>query len=309
MNAVDSLSSLQTFAQVADNSSFAAVGRLQGVSASAIGKAVTRLEQQLGVRLFHRSTRSVALTAEGKMFLARCRRVLEELEGAEVELSSRTNAPRGTLKVGLPLASPLVLATLSDFAQAYPEIRLDLDFDDRLVDVIEEGFDVVLRAGEPTDSRLNVRRVGGYRRLLVAAPTYLARKGTPRTPADLANHDCLHYRYPTSGRMEIWPLPRETSVPIAMVCDDMRARVCFAVRGQGIAYMPEHMVRAELDAGELVPVLDKHVDVCSDFYLLWPSGRHMLPKLRVFLDFMTQQLHAKLEKNAAAHRKRRAARQ
>ena len=292
MKTVDSLGSLQTFVQVADSLSFAAVGRLQGVSASAVGKAVARLEQQLGVRLFHRSTRSVALTAEGQMFLVRCRRVLGELEEAEVELASRSAEPRGILRVGLPLASELVLSVLSDFAEAYPLVHLDLDFDDRLVDVIEEGFDAVLRVGEPADSRLSVRRVGGFRRRLVASPAYLARKGVPRTPADLVDHECLHYRYPTSGRMEAWPMPPGVEVPVSMVCNDMYARVRFAAHGRGIAYLPEHMVRAELDAGALVPVLDRHVDVQGTFYLLWPSGRHMLPKLRVFLDFMGERLPA-----------------
>lgn len=292
MRAVDSLGGLQTFVQVADNLSFAGAARLQGISASAVGKAVARLEQQLGVRLFHRSTRSLALTAEGQLFLARCRRVLDELEEAEVELSSRSAEPRGTLRVGLPLASGLVLSVLSDFNEAYPQVRLDLDFDDRLVDVIEEGFDAVLRVGEPADSRLSARRVGGFRRRLVASPAYLARKGVPHTPADLAGHDCLHYRYPTSGRMEAWPVPPGVDVPVSMICNDMAARVRFAVHGRGIAYLPEHMVRAELDAGTLVPVLDGHVDVRGAFYLLWPSGRHMLPKLRVFLDFVEERLPA-----------------
>lgn len=292
MKGVDSLPSLQTFVQVADSSSFAAVGRLQGVSASAVGKTVTRLERQLGVRLFHRSTRSVALTAEGKLFLGRCRRVLQELEDAEVELSSRSAEPRGTLKIGLPLASPMVLAVLSEFALAYPEIRLDLDFDDRLVDVIEEGFDAVLRVGEPADSRLSARRVGAFRRVLVASPDYLARKGTPRRLADLVNHDCLHYRYPTSGRMEAWPVPPDLQVPVTMVCNDMHARVYLAVQGCGIAWLPDHMVRAELESGVLVSILDRYVDSPGGYSLLWPSGRHALPKLRVFLDFVAERLPA-----------------
>lgn len=292
MKAIDSLGTLQTFAQVADHLSFAAAARRQGVSASAVGKTVARLERQLGVRLFHRSTRSVALTAEGELFRVRCRRALDELEQAEAELHSRATEPRGSLRVALPLASPMMLGILSDFTRAYPQLRLELDFDDRLVDVVEEGLDVVLRVGEPTDSRLSARRVGGFRRLLVASPAYLARKGVPATPADLIHHECLHYRYPTSGRMEAWPVPPEVNVPVSMVCNDMLARVCFAVRDRGIAYVPEHMVRAELDAGDLLAVLDEQVDVCGNFYLLWPSSRHMLPKLRVFMDFVGERLLA-----------------
>ncbi|MGO4702004.1 LysR family transcriptional regulator [Dyella sp. 2RAB6] len=290
MKTLDSLGVLQTFVQVADTLSFVETGRLQGVSASAVGKAIARLEQQLGVRLFHRSTRSVALTAEGELFLARCRRALDELELAETELTDQSSAPRGTLRVSLPLASSLLLPVLSDFKQAYPQVRLDLDFDDRLVDVIEEGFDAVLRVGEPGDSRLSARRIGTFRRCLVAAPDYLARKGTPREPADLLQHDCLHYRFPTSGKLELWPTPPEVSIPVSMVCNDVDTRVCFAQRGRGIAYVPEHAVRAALAAGELVPVLDDYAKVCGTFYLLWPSGRHMLPKLRAFVDFVGERL-------------------
>jgi len=289
---VDSLGLLQTFIQAADTLSFVETGRLQGVSASAVGKAIARLEQQLGARLFHRSTRSVALTAEGQQFLARARRILEELELAEAELSSQSAEPRGTLRVSLPLVSGLALPVLSDFMEAYPHVRLDLDFDDRLVDVVEEGFDAVLRVGEPGDSRLSARRVGTFRRRLVASPAYLARRGTPQLPDDLAHHECLHYRYPTSGKLEAWPMPPAVEIPITMVCNDVDTRVCFAMRGRGIAYVPEHAVRAALSTGQLVPVLDEYAQVCGTFYLLWPSGRHMLPKLRAFVDFMSERLLA-----------------
>ncbi|MBT2117616.1 LysR family transcriptional regulator [Dyella sp. LX-66] len=290
MKTLDSLGVLQTFVQVADTLSFVETGRLQGVSASAVGKAIARLEQQLGVRLFHRSTRSVALTAEGQLFLARCRRALDELELAEAELTDPSSEPRGTLRVSLPLASSLLLPVLSDFMQAYPQVRLDLDFDDRLVDVIDEGFDAVLRVGEPGDSRLSARRIGTFRRLLVASPEYLARQGTPREPADLQQHECLHYRFPTSGKLERWPTPPEVEIPVSMVCNDVDTRVCFAQRGRGIAYVPEHAVRAALASGELLPVLDDYAKVCGTFYLLWPSGRHMLPKLRAFVDFVGERL-------------------
>lgn len=310
MKTLDSLGVIETFVRVANTLSFADVARAQGVSASAVGKTIARLERQVGVRLFHRSTRSVALTAEGRVFLVHCRRALEELEQGKSELSSRSSEPRGALRVALPLASGMLLAVLSEFAEAYPDIRLDLDFDDRVVDVIEEGFDVVLRVGEPVDSRLKTRRVGEFRRRLVASPAYLERKGTPRTPADLVGHDCLHYRYPTSGRMEAWPLPPQIKIPISMICNDMDARVCFAVRGRGIAYLPEHMVRDELATGKLVTVLDDFANEHGTFHLLWPAGPHMLPKLRVFVDFVGARLLAVTAGHAAAspHRVRHRAR-
>lgn len=183
---MDSLSGFTVFVQVAETRSFVVAGRQMGVSASAVGKSVARLEEKLGTRLFHRSTRSITLTAEGALLLERSRRILAEIEAAEQELSRAAQAPRGRLRVSLPLVSSLVLPVLGDFMRQYPEIELDLDFTDRMVDVIEEGSDAVVRTGEPSDSRLSARCLGAFRIPLVASPAYLAQRGEPRQPADLA---------------------------------------------------------------------------------------------------------------------------
>jgi DNA-binding transcriptional LysR family regulator len=206
---MDSLGSLNAFVQAAEARSFTVAGRQLGVSSSAIGKAVARMEERLGVRLFHRSTRSVTLTAEGGLFLERCRRIFFEIEAAELELAQTHEAPRGTLRVSLPLVGMLMMPTLVAFMRAYPEIILDLDFSDRVVDVIEEGFDAVVRFAEVGDSRLMTRALGTYRRRLVAAPAYLAAKGVPLIPDDLKAHACLHHKFPTSGKLERWPLRPE----------------------------------------------------------------------------------------------------
>src|SRR6218665_3604929 len=192
---MDSLNGFVVFVQVAETRSFVAAGRLLGVSASAVGKSVAPLEEKLGVRLFHRSTRSVTLTAEGTLFLERSRRILAEIDAAELELSQASAAPGGRVRVSLPLVSSLMLPVLGEFMRAYPQIELDLDFTDRMVDVIEEGFDAVVRTGEPADSRLSARRLGSFQMRLVASPDYLACRSTPRTPADLLQHTCLHYRF------------------------------------------------------------------------------------------------------------------
>src|SRR5450830_74243 len=203
---MDSLNGFTVFVQVAETRSFVAAGRLLSVSASAIGKSVVRLEERLGVRLFHRSTRSVTLTAEGTLFLERSRRILAEIEAAELELSATRQAPRGRLRISLPLVTMLVMPALTAFMHRYPAIELDVDFSDRLVDVIEEGFDIVMRTGEPADSRLMSRPLGSYRLQLVASPGYLARRGTPEAPADLAQHACLQHKFPSTGKFEPWPL-------------------------------------------------------------------------------------------------------
>jgi DNA-binding transcriptional LysR family regulator len=211
---VDNLNGFVVFVRVAETRSFVAASRLLGVSASAIGKSVARLEEKLGVRLFHRSTRSVTLTAEGTLFLERSRRILAEIEAAEMELSQATATPRGRLRISLPLVSSLVLPVLGEFMREYPAIELDLDFTDRLVEVIEEGFDVVVRTGDPTDSRLSARKLGTFRSMLVASPDYLARRGIPEVPADLLDHTCLHYRFPNSGKLEPWALRQAPEKPI-----------------------------------------------------------------------------------------------
>lgn len=193
---MDSLSGIIAFVQVAETRSFTEAGRLLEVSSSAIGKSVARVEERLGVRLFHRSTRSVTLTSEGELFLERCKRILEELDAAQLELSQLTAAPRGKLRISLPLQNTLILPVLAGFTRAFPEIELDVDVSDRMVDVIEEGFDAVVRTGEPMDSRLMSRKLGAFRLQLVASPQYLARQGTPLHPDDLRNHSCLLHRFP-----------------------------------------------------------------------------------------------------------------
>lgn len=288
---MDSLNGFVVFVQVAETRSFVAAGRLLGVSASAIGKSVVRLEEKLGVRLFHRSTRSVTLTAEGTLFLERSRRILAEIEAAELELSQATTEPRGRLRVSLPLVSPLMLPVLGEFMREYPKIELDLDFTDRLVDVIEEGFDAVVRTGDPTDSRLSARRLGTFRSLLVASPDYLARRGVPDKPVDLLEHSCLHYRFPNSGKLEPWVLrgaadePRLT-LPTSMICNNIETRVCFALQGLGIAYLPVFAIRELLADGRLRAVLTDYAERTGVFHVLWPASKHPSPKVRAFVDFL-----------------------
>ncbi len=293
---MDTFSGFAVFIQVAETRSFVKAGRALGVSASAVGKRVARLEERLGVRLFHRSTRSITLTAEGTLFLARSRRVLAEIEAAEQELSQSAEAPRGKLRVSLPLVSSLLLPVLADFMREHPAIELDLDFSDRLVDVIEEGFDAVVRTGEHADSRLSARRLGAFSQLIVASPDYLARHGTPTSLADLANHACLHYRFPATGKVEVWPLEAapdgsEVKPPAAMVCNNLETRLCFALRGRGIACLPDFSVREALAAGRLHRVLDAQVRPHAiALSVLWPSGRHTSPRLRALIDFLGDRL-------------------
>ena len=300
---MDSLGSLNAFVRAAETRSFTVAGRQLGVSSSAIGKSVARMEERLGVRLFHRSTRSITLTAEGALFLDRCRRIFSEIEAAELELSQTLEAPRGTLRVGLPLVGMLMIPTLAAFMRTYPEIMLDLDFSDRIIDVIEEGFDAVVRFADAGDTRLMSRALGTYRRRLVAAPAYLAAKGVPKTPHDLKAHACLHHRFPTSRRFEQWPVPPEQAgveieLPKTAVASTLEPLIYMAEQGLGIAYLPDFAIGRQLREGLLVTVLDDYTDRSGPLRVLWPSSRHLAPKLRAFVDFLAANLIPAVEGEA-----------
>ncbi|QPC45135.1 LysR family transcriptional regulator [Kaustia mangrovi] len=292
---MDSLGALNVFVQAAEARSFTVAGRQLGVSSSAVGKAVARLEDRLGVRLFHRSTRAITLTPEGRLFLERCRRIFCEMEAAELELSQSRAHPGGVLRVSLPLVGMLMMPSLSAFMRAWPDIELDLDFTDRLVDVIEEGFDAAIRTGDPDDSRLMTRSLGTFRYRLVGAPGYFERYGVPRSPADLAGHRCLRHRYPSTGKLEEWCLADEDGAPVetmarASVSSAIEPLLYMAEQGLGLACLPDFAVRDRLATGALVSVLDDAVRHTGTFRILWPSSRHLSPKLRVFVDFMADNL-------------------
>ncbi|POA98036.1 LysR family transcriptional regulator [Chromobacterium sinusclupearum] len=293
---MEKMSGIELFAQVARQGSLVAAGRQLGLSASAVGKGLQRLEQRLGVRLVHRSTRRLALTAEGQQYLARCQRILDEVDAAERELQQGLAAPRGRLKVGLPHESGLLTPHLAGFMRVYPQVALDLDYNDRLVDVIGEGFDVVVRGGEPGDSRLAGRRLGGYRMLLVASPGYLAASGAPQSARDLARHRCLHYRFPSSGKLLPWPLApddeAEARLPISASCNTGEALIELAVRDLGIACLPDFTVKGELACGALVALDTPRVARSGNMYLLWPATPAMPPRLRVFIDYMAAHVFA-----------------
>jgi DNA-binding transcriptional LysR family regulator len=292
---MEHLGALNAFVQTADAGSFAGAAAKLGVSPSAVGKAVARLEARLGVRLFHRSTRSLTPTAEGALFLDRCRRIFCEIEAAELELSQTRQAPRGRLRVSMPLIAMLMMPPVMAFMRAYPEIRLDLDFSDRLVDVIDEGFDAVIRTGEARDSRLMMRRAGGFAHHIVASPAYLAAHGTPQVPEDLLGHACHHHRYPSTGRLERWPLVRDGAdcdldLPVASVASTLEPQICLAESGFGLVCVPAFAVQRQLRCGTLVSVLEPNLRAVGAFHILWPASRHPSPKVAAFVSFMADNL-------------------
>jgi DNA-binding transcriptional LysR family regulator len=288
---VDNLTSMSVFVRAADARSFTDVATQLGVSPSAVGKAIARLEKRLGVRLFHRSTRSITLTPEGIVYLESCRRIFVEIDIAEQELALAKGAPLGLLRVSLPMVGTLFMPVINRFLAAYPQITLDLDFSDKLVNIIEEGFDVVVRSGESTDSRLTARVLGRFSLQLVASPAYLRRSGTPLQPVDLLGHACLHHKYPSVGKLERWPLESvddstDLQLPVAAIASTIEPLIAMAESGLGITCVPDFAVRSQLADGTLVRILAEFTEHAGRFRAVWPSSRYLSPKVRAFVDFM-----------------------
>ncbi|NML31337.1 LysR family transcriptional regulator [Paraburkholderia antibiotica] len=288
---MDNLNGIVAFVRTAETLSFVAAGRKLGISASAVGKTIAKLERALGVRLFHRTTRRVTLTEEGRHFHERCHWILEELRDAESMLSKAAQSPRGRLRVSLPVIGyRFLMPVLPAFCARYPDVELDLDFNDRLVDVVDGGFDAVIRSGALTDSSLTSRRLGPFRFVLCASPGYAASAGLPRTLDELEGHGCVRYRFPTTGKLQPWPLAADGSEPrnlrTVMTCNNMEALRGAVIAGFGIGFMPDFLARDALASGALTTVLDDHPIAAGQFSILWPSSRQLLPKLRVFVDFM-----------------------
>ena len=295
---MENLTGIVAFVHTAEALSFLGASRQLGLTASAVGKSVARLEAHLGVRLLQRSTRRVSLTEDGERFYEHCRRILDALGDAETMMMQTNAAPRGRLRVTLPtIGYRFLLPVVPEFIARYPEVDLELDFNDRIVDVIEGGFDAAIRSGDLADSQLTARRLGPFRFVLCATPDYLAQHGEPAVPADLTQHACLRFRFPTTGKLHDWnirdqPANFMTNCQVALTCNNMEALRGATVLGLGIGYMPDFLVRDDIRNGTLRLVLKDYLEHEGQFSVLWPSSKQLSPKLRVFVDFLTERLFA-----------------
>lgn len=295
-SAMDSISALLAFVRTAEAGSIVGAARMLGLSASAVGKRIARLEQDLGTRLFHRTTRRMHLTDEGDLLLQRCRRALDELSEAQADLAQRQFAPRGLLRIGLPtIGYRFLLPVLPDFQQRYPQVQLELDFNDRLVDVVSEGLDAVIRSGELADSSLMSRRLGSFHFVLCAAPAYLRTHGWPQSLPELRALQAVRFRFPTTGTLQPWSLPgvdgdAGAALTTAMTCNNMEALLAAAIGAMGVAWMPDFLAAEALADGRLQQVLPMMEPQCGQFSLLWPGNRHPSARLRVFIDYMAEHL-------------------
>jgi DNA-binding transcriptional LysR family regulator len=296
---LESLSGLVAFSVAVETGSFAAAGRKLGLSASAVGKAVDRLETRLGLRLLHRTTRSLAVTGEGKILNKYVTRILRDLQDAEQELQLLQEAPRGRLKVSVPtvLGRKIIMPALHDFQAKFPDVTTDISLDDVKVDITEGGYDVVLRLGELDDSTLRARRIGPHSFITCASPAYLAQHGVPQRPEDLDDHRCIHYRFPTTGRSEIWAFKGAylaTTIKPSIVLNDGEALASAAIGGLGIIQAPTYLVSDDIAAGRLQTILANYTDDRGSVSLVWPPMSARVPKVRAFIDFIAERIFQKL---------------
>jgi DNA-binding transcriptional LysR family regulator len=290
---MDKFEAMNAFAKVVATRSFAEAGRRLGLTRSAVSKAVMELERTLGARLLDRTTRRVAPTEAGLAYYERCIAILAEVEETELQVSRLHDEPRGVLKINAPMTfGTLYLGSaVADFMVRYPDLTLELTLNDRFIDPLEEGVDVTVRIGTLTDSSLIARGLVPARRVLAAAPDYIARHGAPNVPADLAQHRCLNYGH--SSALQRWQLmvdDKLVSVPIASaLCsnngDVLRAA---ALKGNGITLLPTFMVGPDIKAGRLQVVLPDNPPAHLAIYALYAPNRYLAAKTRLFIDFLVQ---------------------
>lgn len=291
------LNDILVFLAVVDAGSFIAGGRALGLTRSAAGKAVARLEDRLGVRLLNRSTRALSLTDEGRSFHAQGAEILAAIDNAESSVAAGGGTPRGTLRVTVPDAfGRLVVAPLlRQYLEAWPEVQVEVNFTDRLVDLVEEGFDLALRIGAADlDASLVSRVVASYRPFLCASPAYLARHGEPTHPDDLARHDCLLFS--SRGRRQAWRLRgpdgqwAKAEGRSRLRMDSGEAIRDAAVAGLGIGLLPAFLVEGDLAAGRLQAVLPAADLGEVKIVAIYPTRRHLEPRVRRFIDLLVQAL-------------------
>ena len=287
------LPDLSAFAHIAELKSFRKAAQALNVSPSAVSHALRNMETRLGVRLLHRTTRSVALTEAGERLLARLRPALDDIGLALAEVKAFRDRPGGRLRINMSRSSArmLVAPRLASFIAAYPEIRLEIATDNGLTDIVAGGFDAGVRLDEALQADMVAVRLGGPQRMVVVgSPDYLARCGRPLVPADLVGHACFRLRWP-SGTLLPWEFERDgqvlrIEVSGPLIIDDMMVQHRATLDGAGLAYVLEGQVEEELASGALVTVLDAWCPPFPGFHLYYPSRRQVSPALRAFIDHM-----------------------
>ena len=294
---MDKFVSMEIFVAVVEAGSLTAAAERFEISSAMVGKHIRSLEARLGTRLLTRTTRRQSLTEIGRQYYEQCRRILADVKDAESLAESMAAAPRGVLKVTVPLTYGVEIFSpaMTDYLSEWPEVTLELDLSNRMTDLVEEGFDAAVRIGQLQDSSFVARPLKPYRMRACASPTYLARAGIPRTPADLAHHECLGFLH--WGREGAWRLGGESAAENALRAGRFRANngqalKVAALRGFGLVLQPEALLAREIASGELVSVLEEHLPEGAPVHLVYPRDRRATPKLTSFIDFVIERFGA-----------------
>lgn len=290
---MDRLSGMEAFVAVVEAGGFSAAAKKLGVSRAVVGKRVAALEKEMGAKLLNRTTRHVSTTGAGVEFYERARTIVSEFTVASQELTRNQIEPEGIVKLNTPMSFGQMHLTpvLLDFMRQYPKIVVHLTLSDRFVDVVAEGYDLVLRIGEIEDSSLIMRRIATLRRILCASPEYLSAAGRPESPNDLTSHRILHYGWERTGTH--WHLagPNETvSVEVmpSFCANNGEVLAAAAVGGQGIVLLPGFIAHPELQSGGLVRVLPEYEASSVELVALWPSNRLLATRVRRLIDFLVE---------------------
>ncbi len=284
---------MQVFVRVVEKGSFSAAAEDFRISPTMVGKHVVHLEERLGARLLNRTTRRQSLTEVGSVYYERCKLALAEVEAADACASALQMVPRGLLRVSAPVtfgASALV-AAIGDYLQHYPEVQLELALNDRVIDLVDEAFDVAIRIGNLPDSSMIARPLAPYRMIACASPGYLKKHGRPRTPEQLAGHNCMGFMY--SAAQKHWQFTDREITSNVQISGNFRVNNGQALRtaalhGMGIIVQPEVLLADDLAAGTLVRILPRHALPSQGMHLVYPSNRNLTLKMKSFIEFMVE---------------------
>jgi DNA-binding transcriptional LysR family regulator len=290
---MDRLLSMEIFVAVVDKGSFSAASELFNISPVMVGKHIRHLEQRLGARLLTRTTRRQSLTEIGRRYCEQSRAILAEIRAAESGAQFMRVAPRGLLKVSAPVSfgTQRLAPAMADYLALHPEVSLDLDLNDRPVDLVEEGFDAAIRIGMLDDSGMVARPLAPYRMRVCASPDYLKRAGVPQTPRDLLQHQCLDYSH--WNRRVRWRLRdeqgRDAELPASRFrSNNGQALRMAALRGHGVVMQTEVLLGEDIATGRLVPLLEDYLPPPRPMHLIYPRDRQPTPKLTTFVTFMLE---------------------
>ncbi len=294
------LGTIELFCKAAELGSFTAAAEALGLTQGAVSRSIARLEERLGVRLFQRSTRSVRLTDDGELYRSQCQQALDQIAEAERAITGHQAEPAGTLRISAPTTygNFRLMPWLPRFSARFPKVAVEVDISNRNVDLVEDGYDLAIRLGEPKDSRLIARKLEDATMGVFASPAYLERAGTPASLDDLRRHACIQFVLPSTGR----PMPmifreggRDIDFPFTSrqrVRDDVLAAVTWARAGGGLFQIYHYIAQEFVARGELVEVLQPFNGRSRPFSVLYPQNRHLSARVRAFVDFLAEQARA-----------------